>query len=150
MSGRVKIEDLIKEQGFSVSTTVGMSMYPMLRNRRDTIVIRSYKGRLKKFDVPLYRSNGDYVLHRIIHVLPDAYIIRGDNCIRKEYVTDDMIIGVLSEFYRGSKPVNMKGFGYKAYVKIWNCIFPFRYTYKMVRRICGRLKTKMLSFSGKG
>ncbi|MCI6995994.1 MAG: hypothetical protein MR936_04165 [Eubacterium sp.] len=126
----MRIEDVVKNNGVYVSTTVGLSMYPMLRNRRDTIVVRPYTGRLKKYDVPLYRSNGKYILHRIVKVLPDSYVICGDNCRNKEYgITDDQIIGVLTEFYRDGRKINMHGIFYQTYVRIWTALYP-------VRRIC--------------
>ena len=152
--GNVKIEDVLEEQVFFAGPTSGVSMYPMLRNRRDTIVIKPFEGRLKKFDVPVYKVNGRYVMHRVIKVLPDAYIIRGDNCTNKEYVTDDMIIGKLDEFYRNpkdpskikgteAKPVNMDGFKYKAYVHVMHYSFPIRLVYKKCRRVLGRIKRKI-------
>ena len=98
------IEDVIRKNGVYVSTTAGVSMYPMLRNRRDTIMIKPVTGRLEKYDVPLYRRGKDYVLHRIVAVKPEGYVICGDNCMRKEYnITDQQIIGVLRGFYRDGK-----------------------------------------------
>ena len=89
MSNIRKIEDVLKEDRIFVSTTVGVSMYPMLRSRRDTIIIEPYEGRLKKYDIPLYKRGSRYVLHRIVDVLPDSYVICGDNCMEKEYgITD--------------------------------------------------------------
>ncbi len=115
-----RIEDILKEEGVFVSTTVGVSMYPMLRNRRDTIIVRPYEGRLKKYDVPLYRKGELYVLHRIIDVRPDSYVICGDNCEQIEYgITDDQIIGVLTGFYRGSKQIDMESWGYRMYARYW-------------------------------
>ncbi len=154
--GNVKIEDVLDTQKFFAGTTRGVSMYPMLRHRRDTIVIKPLEGRLKKFDVPLYKSNGRYVLHRVIKVLPDAYIIRGDNLINKEYVTDDMILGKLDEFYRNpkdvskikstdAKPVNMNGFKYKLYVRAMHYSFPIRFSYRKCRNLLGRIKRKILN-----
>ena len=153
--GNVKIEDVLENQVFFAGTTSGISMYPMLRHRRDTIVIKPLEGRLKKFDVPLYKSDGRYVLHRVIKVLPEAYIIRGDNCINKEYVTDDMVIGKLDEFYRNpknvseiktedAKPVNMNGFKYKLYVRVIYYSFPIRLLYKKCRAFLGRIKRKII------
>ena len=111
MSSKRQIEDVLAEEGLFVSTTVGVSMFPMLRNRRDTIIVMPYEGRLKKYDVPLYKRGSDYILHRIIEVLPDSYVICGDNCIQKEYgITDEQILGVLTGFYRGSKQINMRNF----------------------------------------
>ena len=144
MTNRKLIEDVIREEGMFVSTTVGVSMYPMLRNRKDTIIVKPYEGRLKKFDVPLYKRNSDYILHRIIEVRPDSYVIRGDNCDNKEYgITDEQILGVLTGFYRGNKQVNMEGFGYKLYVRVWHAIFPVRKVLKRVRGICARAWRKI-------
>ena len=114
-----RIEDILKKEGVYISTTSGVSMYPMLRDRRDTIVITPASGRLKKYDVALYRRGESYVLHRVIKVLPDSYIIRGDNCLCKEYgFTDADILGTLTSFYRKDKEVNMKGAAYKIYSRL--------------------------------
>lgn len=151
--GNVRIEDVINTQGFFAGTTVGISMYPMLRNRRDTIVLKPVTKRLKKYDVPLYKVGDRYVLHRVIKVLPDCYIIRGDNLINKERVTDNQVLGVLTEFYRNpenisessartlenAKPVNMNGFKYKAYVRVWHYSFWIRLLYKKTRHFVGNI-----------
>ena len=155
--GNVKIEDVIQEQGFFAGTTVGVSMYPMLRNRRDTIVLKPKTGKLKKYDVPLYKVGEKYVLHRVIKVLPDGYIIRGDNLVLKERVPDTAILGVLTEFYRNSKnisdsnartlenakPVNMKGLKYNLYVRVWHYSFPIRLAYRKSRNFAGRVLRKI-------
>lgn len=144
MSKERTIEEVLKEDGLFVSTTAGMSMYPMLRNRRDTIVIRPYEGRLRKYDVPLYKRNDTYILHRILKVLPDSYVICGDNCERKEYdITDANILGVLTEFYRGGKHVDMQGLGYKLYARIWCTSFPIRMCYRKARRLASRAWRKI-------
>ncbi len=140
MSDKRQIEDVLREDGIFVSTTAGFSMYPMLRNRRDTIIIETYEGRLKKYDVPLYKRDSRYILHRIIEVLPDSYVIRGDNCEQKEYgITDEQILGVLTGFYRGSKKVDMNSVWYKLYVRLWHVLFPVRRIFVHIKRRAGRL-----------
>lgn len=139
-----RIEEVLKEKNVYVSTTVGVSMYPMLRNRRDTIVIRPYEGRLKKYDVPLYKRGNDYVLHRIVKVLPDSYIICGDNCLNKEYgITDEQILGVLTEFYRDGTHIDMSSTGYRLYSRVWVMIYPVRTVLKKMRAAAGRVKRKL-------
>lgn len=131
-----KIEEIIAQQGMYVCTVSGVSMYPMLRNRRDTIIVTPCECRLKKHDVPLYRRGDQYVLHRIIKVLPDAYVIRGDNCMRNEYgITDDKIIGVLTGFYRGDKQVRMDGAAYRAYIYACRASYPVRYVYYWTKSV---------------
>ena len=98
-----KIEEIIKEKGVYVGTTAGYSMYPMLKDRRDTIVVRPKTERLKRLDVALYVSEGRYVLHRVLDTVEDGYIIRGDNCYADEYVKEEDVFGVLTEFYRKNK-----------------------------------------------
>lgn len=133
-----KIEDIISKESYYACTTVGRSMFPLLRNKKDVIVIKKNNQKLKKYDVPLYIRGNEYVLHRIIKVKPDRYIIRGDNCMEKEVVTDDMIIGVLSEISRRKKngefqKINMNGLGYKLYCSIWNKVFFLRFMYRKIK-----------------
>lgn len=140
MSNKRQIEDVLQQEGVFVSTTVGTSMFPMLRNRRDTIIVKPYEGRLKKYDVPLYKRNSNYILHRIIEVRPDSYVICGDNCVQKEYdISDEQILGVLTGFYRGSRQVNMDGWKYKAYVRVWCAMYPVRKVCKRVLGVCRRI-----------
>lgn len=144
MSDRRQIEDVLREEGVFVSTTVGFSMFPMLRNRKDTVVVMPYEGRLKKYDVPLYKRGSNYILHRIVDVLPDSYVICGDNCMQKEYgITDEQILGVLTSFYRGSKKVNMNSRGYKLYVRTWCALYPIRKIYGRVRSVATRVSHKI-------
>jgi len=138
------IEEVLKEDGVFVSTTAGMSMYPMLRNRRDTIIVKPYEGRLKKYDIPLYKRNGTYILHRIVKVLPESYVICGDNCEQREYdISDEQILGVLKGFYREDKEVDMQGWKYRLYARFWCSIFPIRIGYRKARRLLGRICKKV-------
>ena len=126
---KLTIEDMIAQRGQYVSTTAGVSMFPMLRNRRDTVVISPVNGRLKKYDVPLYRrkSDGAYVLHRIIEVRDNSYVARGDNCFNKEYdIEDSQIVGVLTEFYRGNRHVVCNSRGFRIYSRFAVAIHPLQ------------------------
>ncbi len=106
--GALGIEDVLAREGVYVGTTAGVSMWPLLRHRRDTVVVEPCAGRLRVHDVPLYRRGDAYVLHRIVEVRPDSYVICGDNCVAKERgVTDEQILGVLAGLYRDDRPVSL-------------------------------------------
>lgn len=110
------IEHILETDGVFVGTTTGISMRPLFAERRDIIVIVPVTGRLKKYDVPMYRRGNDYVLHRIIRVREDSYDIRGDNCVLTEYgIKDDQIVGVLKEFYRKGKHGTVNDLSYRLY-----------------------------------
>lgn len=97
------IEDVLSSRGQYVGPTVGVSMLPMLKNRRDTIVVQAKTERLQRLDVALYRRGDAYVLHRVLQPIDGGYIIRGDNCYADEEVPEDAVIGVLTEFFRKGK-----------------------------------------------
>lgn len=127
MSEFERIEEYLKKNGIYVGLTKGVSMRPMLRAGRDTILISPVSGRLKKYDVPLYRRGETYVLHRVVGVRENGYVICGDNCSQKEYdVTDAQIVGVLSGFRRGKTYVAMDSPIYLLYAKVWVAIYPVR------------------------
>ena len=88
---KLTLEECISKNGFLTYRIRGVSMQPMLRQGRDLFTVKKKESkRCKKYDVVLYRRSYDpYVLHRIIEVLPDSYVIRGDNCIVKEYNIKD-------------------------------------------------------------
>ncbi len=102
---KLKIEDAVAEQGVYIGPTVGVSMLPMLKNRRDTIVVKPKTERLKRLDVALYKRGDDYVLHRVLAPVEGGYIIRGDNCYADENVPEEAVFGVLTEFFRKDKHI---------------------------------------------
>jgi len=144
LCGQTKtIEEVLAENGSIISTTVGVSMYPLLRNRRDNVIIHPVNGRLKKYDVPLYRRGEQYVLHRIIGQTEGAYIIIGDNCTAKETVPFENVIGVAVGFYRHNKYIDANAPLYRHYSRIWVAIFPIRMFYKRCRHLLGIIYRKL-------
>lgn len=141
-----QIERILSEDGFYVSTTVGMSMFPMLRNRKDRVVIRPLgEEKLKKYDLPLYRRpDGKYVLHRIIGVREGYYVIRGDNTYHKEKVPQKWILGYVTEFYRNEKHITVESKKYRVYARFWNGIYPLRFLAVKCRAGLSKVKHALL------
>ena len=133
MNDGISFEEYLNENGSLTYTNVGTSMLPMLRQGRDIFTVRK-KGedRCKRGDVVLYRRPPDqYVLHRIIKVRPEDYVILGDNCVSKEYgIRDENIIGVLTSFTRDGKEYSVEGLGYRAYSAFWLNTIPVRIAVK--------------------
>ena len=122
-------EKVLAEKGFLVYGIHGISMKPMLRQERDTVVIRPANGRLKKYDVALYRyPSGKYVLHRVVRAYPDGgYLIRGDNLYKDETeVRDAYVLGTLDAVIRNGKTVSVHTFRYRFYARVWVGIYPLR------------------------
>lgn len=110
-------ESVIRERGKYVGPLAGPSMQPLLRMHRDAAVLVAPVFPLRKYDVILYRrKNGRYVLHRIIAVKKDGYVLCGDAQWRKEYpITDDMVIGVMQGYFKDEVYHPCTSFSYRAY-----------------------------------
>lgn len=131
-----KIEDVIKEQGQLIYTSVGDSMYPLIREG-DLIIISAVDKPLKKYDVPLYkRDSGQYVLHRIVGFDKDGYVICGDNRADVEHgITDRHIIGVLTGIVRDGETLPADPPAKGLYDRLWLSCIPFRKIVMKSRRI---------------
>lgn len=114
-------EEELERTGMCLSTTSGWSMFPLLRDRRDTVVLTPVKGALKRYDLPLYkRPDGTYVLHRILEVRQDGYVLCGDHQLFREFqVKQDWIVGIVTGIYRDEHYIDLKSRGYRLYVQIW-------------------------------
>ena len=103
-------------------------MLPLLHQRKDIIIVMA-KGeeRCRKYDVVLFRRGPKYVLHRVIEVRPDDYVIVGDNQYQKEYgVKDEQILGIMTRCIRNGKEIKADDKLYQIYVHLWCDFFPIR------------------------
>jgi len=117
-------EQALAENGEYVTTVRGVSMYPMLRYMMDPILIRPLKEDLVRYDVAVYSKPDRYVVHRVLETHPDHYVIRGDNCLHKEYVPKEAVRGVVIGFWRFGRYIPVTNPLYKAYSRLWVAINP--------------------------
>ncbi len=135
-------EEELARKGRLIYTNVGDSMLPLLRQHRDLLIVEPPKGRLRRYDVPLYRrDSGQYVLHRILKVRPGDYVLCGDNRWQRESgITDRHIIGVLTGIVRDGKEISVRDPKYRCYVHLWCDFFPLR---ALLLRIIHYLKRRL-------
>ena len=97
----------------------GISMEPLIHQGRDAVYIKKPEGRLKKYDIAFFkRENGEYVLHRVIKVLPESYHFCGDNQWQVERgIKDSQIIGIVTKLEIDGKTVETNDEEYVKYVK---------------------------------
>jgi hypothetical protein len=124
--GRVQLEELEKH-GYYVSVPKGVSMWPMIRNRQDAVVISVPDRPIRRYDVVMYiRGEEQGVIHRVLQVRDEDYIIAGDNCWQKEYVKHDQVKGIAVRFSRNGKWHEVDEPLYLLYVHIWTDLFFIR------------------------
>jgi len=150
-------EQVLEENGFFVWRSVGVSMFPLIREGRDQILIRKRpEARLKKYDVVLYRrpdvtGRGAYVLHRILRVNEDGtYWIVGDNCYIGETVKEEDVLGVLISVIRKGKNISVADTGYRIYTRLWCDCYPLRFFILHYGSLPIRAVKKLLRMAGAG
>jgi len=143
----MKYEEYLEQYGTLTYRNVGTSMLPLIKQGRDLFTItKKGEERCKKYDVVLYRRPPDkYVLHRIIKVRPNDYVILGDNCVTKECgITDADILGVMTGFMRKGKNYTCENFWYKTYSRVWVTCAPVRILAKRTILWAKRTVKKMI------
>ncbi len=150
------IVEELKENGRLIYSNVGDSMLPFIKQGRDLLVIERPKSwdelpddsltrKLKKYDVPLYKRDGAdvYVLHRVLAVDDEGYVLCGDNRRHREHgINDRHIEGVLSAVIRGGREIPVTDRGYRLYVHLWCDFFILRagiiFVRDLIKRLIGR------------
>ncbi|MBR5246889.1 MAG: S24/S26 family peptidase [Clostridia bacterium] len=141
---------IIKEQldkGGTVKIPItGTSMLPLLVQGRDFVVLKSCE-KAEINDIIFYRrDNGQFVLHRIIGIDENGYILCGDNQWVKEHgIKDKNIIGVVTEIHRNGKVFGVNDKSYVKYYKCWLKLFPIRKPLIKVLVVLRAIKRKMSS-----
>lgn len=113
-------QEILEAHEKIIYTVKGVSMLPMLHQRRDVVIIENKLYGM--YDVVLFKrleNNGhlSYVLHRIVKKYKDgSFLIMGDNTYSGDVVKPEDIIGVLTSFYRDGKKVKVTNWRYKLYV----------------------------------
>lgn len=119
----VPIEKILAEQGIFMGQFKGVSMRPLLKQGRDTVVIEPFAaaGPVQPGDIVLYRSDaGKYVLHRVIRQEGDAeYVFLGDNCVTLEHVRKEQLLGKLTAFYRDGRKYTGEELRFRVYELLW-------------------------------
>lgn len=117
----------------------GVSMLPMLRQKKDAVELSPLPHKLKKYDLPVYQyPSGKVVMHRIVDVKEDYYVCLGDNTYSYERISPDWLIGVVSAFKRGEKRIPVTDPRYRLYCRVWVATFPLRKLLKQIKAVLRR------------
>ena len=123
----------------------GISMHPTLRHGRDLVELVPLTRSLKRGDLILYqRTNGRYVLHRIVSKPADGkFICSGDNQWKPEDVSENQVIALVDTYVRDGKRIPVERLSCKLWVQLWIGLFPVRRPFLKLRRLLGRLKKRL-------
>ncbi len=142
-------EKELEEEGFLVYTSKGTSMLPLIKEGRDLLLIKRKDEKPKKNDIVLYKKAGKYILHRIIKVNGDRYVLCGDNqIIADPDVREEDIFGILTGLKRKEKTLDFKSASYRIYLFFWCDLFFVRKLYFRLRSMIGSLRRNLIQKGG--
>lgn len=111
------ITELVKN-GVIAFVPSGNSMWPTLKNKGQSVIVKKKTEKLRAMDVALYRrEDGTNVLHRVIKITNCGYIMCGDSQFVLEKVKEENVYGVMTAFYRGKRYIEVTDADYIAQVK---------------------------------
>lgn len=114
---------VIEQKGVLSFTPSGVSMWPIISNRADTVIITRPQGRLKKYDVAFYeRKSGQPILHRVMRVNETGYDMCGDSQTAIEKgIEFDAVFGIMTGYYKKGRYIDCrKNLFYKFIVRFWS------------------------------
>lgn len=143
-----KVEQLIRlaNEGKIVRILgIGDSMRPLLHGGRDYIYLRTLRDGedYKKGDVVLYLTDGIYVVHRIVDIVPQGYIMLGDgNQVKEAPISRKDIFLKAEGFLRNGRYISAMHPVYRLYVwwwvTIWSCRPFVRRCKAFMNRVTGK------------
>ena len=119
------ISEIVSNGGSVKLEVKGNSMMPLIRDEKDTVLLKKADD-VKKYDVVLFRKkDGNIALHRIVESNDSQYTIIGDNQYRFDCnIKHDDLIAKVSQLDRGKhsiKEEQIRWFG-----MVWYATYPLR------------------------
>ena len=138
----VAYEEMLRQDGKIITHVVGYSMFPLLCNRESIVIVESVnRVPPRRGDVVLYKSGTNYLLHRILQIKPDEYLIRGDNTWVIEHIPKDALLATMTGFYRHAKGrlISRNNFFYFLYRLMLPCVRLLRRINNILKKILRKL-----------
>ena len=137
------IEGELLQNGVCLIKPHGRSMKPLFREGRDAVILKTPDREIKKYDVVLYADAlGRHILHRVIAVKRNTFVIRGDNTYKKEFVAKSDILAYMTSFNRNGKRRGADILGYKLYARTWHFLYPLRFLFHKFKMLIKRILMK--------
>jgi len=123
------IEELLRGGQDVVISARGNSMYPLIRNDKDSVKLTAATyGVIKKGDVALIRrDDGAYVIHRVCKKTPVSFYMVGDRQrVIEGPLRPDQLIALVDEIRRGGRTIRRDSLLWTLFAHIWLILRPFR------------------------
>ena len=140
------LRPLLEEGRKAVFPVSGMSMWPLICHGRDQVVVTACDpGELRVGDIVLLQTAfGNYLLHRVTALRPDAFETTGDgNCFRDGWFPRRCAKAKVVSVLRDGKTIDCASPGWRFVFACWRALFPVRKQLLLLLQRLGRCKAKV-------
>ena len=122
------LRDLVNEGKECRLLISGSSMAPFLVHERDSIIFSKPDRELRRGDMVFYqRDNGQFVMHRILHVKTEGlYIIVDAQTEVEGPVRPEQVFALVTKVNRKGKWIGPGNFWWWFFSTVWLRLFPIR------------------------
>lgn len=117
----------------------GNSMVPLIRRKKDYVVIHALNRPLKRGDVVLFhRNDNSYVVHRVWKICDSQIQTMGDNCYSPDIpISKDEVLGLITQVHRGNGVLYIDTKIGRCIGILWLVLMPLR---RWIRKLLRPLK----------
>lgn len=140
------IKELLRDDRKAWITVTGMSMYPFLREDKDSVELSAASiGLIKKGDIVLIkRVSDEYILHRVLEKEKESFYIIGD---AQQWIEGplkpEQLIAVVTAVKRKNHQFSCQNKLWKLLVGIWINIIPLRNLILKGIRVLAKIKRRL-------
>ncbi len=115
-----KVKSILEKQEVCAFAPNGVSMWPFIKNHKNTVLISSINREIQIYDVIFYQlDNGREILHRVLGRMGEDFLVCGDGLLEFEVVKKDSVFGIMNGFYKGKKFIDARDEKYLKKVSNW-------------------------------
>jgi len=131
---RLAIDLSVAGRPFKVAV-YGTSMFPFIRNG-DVITITPFRSRIRRGRVIAFlRRDGRLIIHRVVKVLPDGVITKGDNLPETDTpLSFERIIGTVNTVHRNDRRIRFGVAGISGMLVAWLSLCDWLLPLRRLRR----------------
>lgn len=124
----------------------GGSMFPFIKHLRDSVILTSPSARtLRRGEIVLVaRETKQLVLHRIVKMKQDGFIMNGDAQLWDEFVPFGQVVAVVQAIERKGRLISCDSRLYRFLSGMWMLLRPFRGLLFKVMRILAAISRKII------
>lgn len=137
------VQEIFEKGGSARITVTGMSMYPFLREGKDSVELsKTDFSKIRRGNIVLaLRNNGQYFLHRIYKKTEDSFYMMGDaqTWIDGPYMPSQLI-AIVTKIWRRDKVIECSSIGWRVCSSIWHILKPVR---RIMLRVIGGIERRI-------